>query len=160
MEKTKVNALAQLAELDLEARRIQYPNAPLHAITSRRFNDRSTNALTLAVLRWLELHGHYAVRVSTTGRRSPDKVVVDVLGRQRTFRGHWIKGSTRRGTADVHAVIAGRHCSIEIKCEATNDRMSEAQQRTMADVRKSGGEYFVCQNFTQFLTWYHNLITP
>lgn len=152
-----MKGLKLLQQLDLEARKRNHPNVPLHAITARRFDDRTTNALTAAVLRWLEIHGHYATRINTTGRRLRDKVITDVIGRAHTIPGKWIPGSTRTGTADIHAVINGRHCSIEIKCSETRDRIRPAQMKTKRDVERAGGAYTTVPDFEKFLEWYNEL---
>lgn len=147
-----MNPLDKLKELDLQARRKRYPSAPPHAITRGKFSDRSANALTQAVLKWLELHGHWATRVNSQGRKLKDTVFTNVIGQTKTIPGKWIPGTTRNGTADIHSVIGGKHVSIEVKIGA--DRMSAAQQATKAAIEKAGGVYLVVGNFQGFHDWY------
>jgi Holliday junction resolvase len=153
----KSEALRELERLDLEDRLKKYPNAPAHAIAPARFNDRTSNGLTQCILRWLRLKGFYAVRVTTTGRKLKDTFVVDVIGRTRMMAGQWIPGTTRTGTADIHAVINGRHCSIEVK--VSGDRMSMAQEKTRKDVERAGGSYIIASDFQTFYIWFKNLIS-
>lgn len=151
-----MNALQTLAALDFEARKAKYPSMPDHAIPRQSFNDRTSNGLTRCILRWLELHGHWATRINTTGRKLRDTVVVDVIGRGRTIPGRWVKGTTKRGTADIHAVIGGRHVSIEVK--AGRDRMSDAQHKTKEAIESCGGVYYIACDFESFTQWYSNFI--
>lgn len=153
----KSTALKLLEDLHFQKAKENYPNVPESALPRKRFKDNTTNALTQAVLTWLQLNGHYAVRVSSSGRYVGGKSFTDVIGRVRNLPGRFIPGTTRSGTADVHASISGVHCSLEIKCKATKDRMSEVQKRTAEDVQRSGGIYFIVPDFETFLRFYHNL---
>jgi 3-methyladenine DNA glycosylase Tag len=67
-----------------------------------------------------------------------------------------VKGTTKRGTADIHAVICGRHASIEVK--VGKDRMSDAQHKTKAAIEKAGGTYYIARNFESFMEWYQQFI--
>jgi Holliday junction resolvase len=67
-----------------------------------------------------------------------------------------VKGTTKRGTADIHAVIGGRHVSIEVK--AGRDRMSDAQHKTKAAIESCGGVYYIACDFASFTEWYSHFI--
>lgn len=149
-------ALKELCDKDQEDKLKKYANVPASAIPKSNFVSQTSNGLTACILRWLHLHGHYGVRVTTTGRQLKGSSVVDVIGRARTFAGQWIPGTTRPGTADVHAAILGKHCSIEVK--VGQDRMSEAQERTRQDVEDAGGSYFIAKTFADFLIWYREIV--
>lgn len=150
-----MTALQLLQQIDYDCKRDLYKNIPTHAVPKTKFSDRTSNALTQCILTWLRLHGHYAVRVSTTGRKLRDTVIVDVIGRARTMQGKWIPGTTRKGTSDIHASINGRHCSIEVKIGY--DRMSEDQLKTKAMVEESGALYFIAKDFESFMQWYQSI---
>lgn len=135
-------ALAHLAALDFEAKRASRPTVPLHALPKSKFSDATANELTRAVIRCIELHGGYAVRINTQGQFN------EKLGK-------WTTGTTRRGTADVHAVAFGLHLSIEIKIG--RDRLSDAQRATAEDVERAGGRYFVARDFETFYAWFSAL---
>lgn len=145
-------ALKELCDKDQEEKLRKYANVPASAIPKSSFVSNTSNGLTACVLRFLHLNGHYGVRVTTTGRQLKGNSVVDVVGRARTFAGQWIPGTTRPGTADVHAIIHGKHCSIEVK--VGKDVMSEAQEKTREDVEAAGGLYFIARTFAGFLDWY------
>jgi Holliday junction resolvase len=151
-----MNALKYLQELDYLDKRKRYPSLPEHAIARTRFSDKSANDLTRAILRFLELHGHWATRVNSTGRKLKDTHIVDVIGRGRTIPGRWIPGTTRRGTADIHSVINSRHVSIEVK--VGRDTMSPEQRKAKEAIEKAGGIYYIARSFQGFHEWYNELV--
>ncbi len=150
-----MKALQILTELDYQVKRDLYQNVPLHAVPRGKFLDKTGNGLTQCILTWLKLHHHYAVRINTTGRKLKDTTIIDIIGKAHVTPGKWIPGTTRKGTADIHAVLHGKHCSIEIKIGY--DRMSKDQERTKQDVERAGGCYFIAKDFETFLEWYKNI---
>lgn len=105
------------------------------------YTDKTSNGLTKAVLDFLNLSGHYATRINTTGT-------------MRKIRGEmkWTKGSTRKGTSDIHAVIKGTFCSIEVKIN--KDTQSDNQTKEEKRVTTAGGLYLVAKNYPQFREWF------
>ena len=79
--------------------------------------------------------GGYANRISSAGRM---------------VNGRYIPGTTRKGTADIHAIINGHHFSIEIK--VGRDRMSEWQKDERDRVEKAGGNYMIVSDPDSFVT--------
>lgn len=150
-----MKAIEYLKRLDAIAKEKKYANVPRNYIPATNFTDKTANGLTNCILKWMELHGHYATRINTMGRKLPDTSIVDVLGRTRVMPGTWIPGTTRRGTADIHAIIGGKHISIEVK--VGRDRMSEEQHGTMHDIETSGGIYFIAKDFDSFYDWYQKI---
>jgi hypothetical protein len=155
MEHQKDNALHKLRDLDYQIRKEKYSHVPDYAITKRHFDDTTSNGLTNCIISWLLLKGHYATRVTTTGRQIQGAAVTDVIGRTRIMKSTWIPGTTRKGTADVHASINGKHVSIEVKIG--RDKMSEKQLKTKEIVEASGGLYYIAHSFTDFLEFYKTL---
>lgn len=133
-----MSALKQLTILDLEAKRRKHPNVPEFAVPATKFSDKTANELTKSVIRAIELLGGYATRIQSQGQFDP-----------RTKQ--WRKGTTRTGTADIHAVIGGAHVSIEIK--AGRDRLSQAQRKTAELIQQAGGTYLVVSSFEVFWNW-------
>lgn len=109
------------------------------------YSDKTANQLTRAVCDFLKFAGCYCNRINTVGLR-----------RKVGGRDVWTKGSTFKGTADLHCVIAGRHVSLEIKIGA--DKMSEHQHREKARIEAAGGVYVVVSSMPQFFYWYQNFI--
>lgn len=105
------------------------------------YSDKNANSLTTAIIDFIIFSGGDANRINTQGQL-------------RKIRGEmkWTHGSTRRGTADVHAIFQGRHISIEIKIG--NDKQSDDQIKEAERVRKAGGLYFVAKNMHSFLEWW------
>jgi hypothetical protein len=147
-----MKALKILSELDYQHKREKFRTVPEHAITRTRFSDKTSAGLTQCILRWLTLHGHYGVRINTMGRKLKDTVIVDVIGRSRTLPGKWVPGTTHRGTADIHAVISGKHISIEIK--VGRDIVSPHQHKTKDAIEKCGGTYLIIHSLEEFYAWY------
>ena len=138
-----MTALQHLAELEMKHKRGKYPNVPAFSIPRTKFSDKTANELTHAVTRCIELHGGYAVRINTQGQYN------EQLGR-------WTKGSTRKGTADIHSILNGKHLSIEIKIG--RDQLSEDQQQTAELVQRAGGYYYVARTFEGFYAWFSQQI--
>ena len=144
-----------LQEIDYQTKKDLYKNVPDHAVPKTKFSDKTSNGLTQCILIWLKLHGHYATRINTMGRQLKATTIVDVIGRAHVTPGKWIPGTTRKGTADIHASINGRHISIEVK--VGRDRMSPEQLTTKKEVEQSGGLYFVAKDFESFYGWYSQI---
>lgn len=149
-----MKGLHHLQELDYQHKANKYMTLPRTAIPRTKFTDRTANGLTQAVLRWLELQGHYATRINTTGRKLKDTIVVDVIGRSHITPGKWIPGTTKRGTADIHAIVNGRHISIEVK--VGRDSMSGDQHKTKHAIERCGGTYLIVKTFEDFYQWYNS----
>lgn len=131
-----------LIELDRMEKAKKYPTVPDHALPSKKFTDSTANGLTKAIVEWLTLNGCWATRVSSAGRYIASA-------------GKFIPSTTKKGTADIHAIINGRHVSIEVKIGA--DRMSEAQLKVKSAIEKSGGIYFIATDFDSFMTFYQSM---
>ncbi|MBR6018096.1 MAG: hypothetical protein IK073_05700 [Paludibacteraceae bacterium] len=106
------------------------------------FRDDTANGLTRAIIAHLQMHGHFASRVNTTG-------IYD----QR--RGLWRSTAARRGLADISAVINGRAVQLEIK--AGKDKPRSDQMQVQAEVQAAGGIYEFVHNFTEYIELYNRL---
>lgn len=151
-------ALRILNERAAEAAKQRHPSVPSYAIAPKRHNDKTANALTKAIIAWLQLEGHQAERISVTGRVIDGrKTVSDVIGRTRTVGSVTrIKSSMQKGSADISATIAGQSVKIEIKMPG--DRQSEDQKAYQAEVEAAGGVYLIVGNFQDFYEWYQGFI--
>ena len=71
----------------------------------------------------------------------------------------WIKTNSRRGSADIHAIIEGKAVMIEVK--VGKDRMSDKQKEYAESVRRAGGEYLIIHSFDDFYNYLKtkNLLT-
>ncbi len=137
-----MRSIDELKKLSAAAKAERYPLVPDYALPRTKVKTSTANGLTKAIVDWLILNGCWATRVSSAGRYLP-------------LMGKYIPSTTKRGTADIHAVIGGKHVSIEVK--VGKDRMSEAQRKVKADVERSGGVYFVARSFDEFVTFYNYL---
>lgn len=127
-------------------------------VVKTKFNDNTANSLTKSIIRWLQLNGWQAERISTTGRYIDNsKIVTDVLGnRKKIGSGKYIKGSGTNGSADISATIKGRSIKIEVKIG--KDRQSEAQKEYQKNIEKAGGIYIIATDFDEFMMWYKAFI--
>jgi hypothetical protein len=113
-----------------------------------------TNGLTQIVQNFLTWSGHYANRINVSGRQ--------IGGFTRTAAGNifddrkWIKSSTKKGSSDLFCTIAGKTVCIEIKNEATKDKIRPDQEKEKQRVEKSGGTYVIVTNADQFFEWYES----
>jgi len=118
-----VTGLAELRCLACDNIRSIHPTLPESAVTPPPYTDRSANGLTKAICDYIRLSGGYATRINTTGQLRGGK---------------WIPGTTRKGTADIHAVYKGYHLSIEVKIG--KDRQSIQQRQTEEEeATRAGG---------------------
>lgn len=110
---------------------------PDNAVTAPRYNERTANGLTRAIIDFLRQEDWHAERVSITGRYKAGK---------------WIRASMMPGTADIHTVINGRAVMVEVKIGS--DIQSEAQKHYQEEVEKAGGVYIITGSFSDFFNWY------
>ena len=137
--RTNVSFLQHLANLEMAEKRRTHPNVPERCRVKSKFAVKDANSLTQTVKRCLELHGCYVTRVQSQGQWN------QALGR-------FTRSTTTKGTADLHAVINGRHVSIEIKWG--KDRLSADQRKAAQQIQAAGGLYLVVKEYDTFWTWF------
>jgi hypothetical protein len=145
--KDTINWKERLRILKLASIKIKTPNAYDASGGSnmklKLWSDSNANGLTSCIIDWITLNGGSATRINCTG-----------LVRKINGVTKYVPSSTRRGTADIHACIKGRHCSIEVKIGA--DSMSEYQYNEQARITAAGGLYYVAKDMASFVEWYSN----
>ena len=148
--------LQQLTELDWQIR-CSESRMPPEYIVRTKFTDKTANGLTKAIVKWINLNGYQAERISTSGRWVDNsKVVTDVLGNQKKIgSGKYIKGSGTKGSADISATIKGRSIKIEVKMK---DKQSEAQIEYQKAIERAGGIYFIAKDITSFYEFYTTIV--
>lgn len=149
--------LQQLTELDWKIR-CSESRMPPEYIVRTKYTDKTANGLTKAIVKWINLNGYQAERISTSGRWVDNsKVVTDVLGnRKKIGSGKYIKGSGTKGSADISATIKGRSIKIEVKIG--KDRQSELQIEYQKAIERAGGIYFIAKDFDSFYQFYSTLV--
>ena len=146
-----MTGLQILRQLDCDRIKREHPNLPDTVIVPRKFKDGTANGLTNCIVAFITLSGGHATRVSSTGRQIT-KHRTEVKGSGKLV---YIPGTTRKGTADIHAVWKGKHLSIEVKIG--KDRQSEAQKQVEIEVNRAGGYYFIAKDFETFYQWINQL---
>lgn len=125
-----------------------------HYIDPNYPDPRTTNGITTVVINVLKWYGHYSNRQNVMGRQ--------VGGITKTASGmkiddrKWIKSSTRKGSSDIMAAIAGKMICLEIKNLVTKDTVKDAQQKERKRVEQSGSLYVIIRSVTEFFQWYEN----
>lgn len=107
------------------------------------------NGLTQWVVNFLTWSGFYGNRINTQGQFMVEKYKGRIVSTG--FR----PSNTRRGTADIHCIIEGRHVSIEIK--VGRDTIKPHQLKERARIEKSGGLYWVIMSPEEFLNKFDSL---
>ncbi len=110
------------------------------------------NGLTRAITYYLTWTGHYANRISSAGRMGKTQERQAASGNILTFN-KFIPSTTKRGTADLHCIVNGKHVSIEIKIG--RDLMSLNQYAEKQRIEKAGGIYIVIHTIEEFFEWYN-----
>lgn len=147
-------AIKLLNDMQLAEFHRKYPGQPYPTV--KKFNTRTANGLTGAVIKFLTLKGHQAERISVTGRMIDQrKTFVDVLGHTRQIGSiKYIKSSMRRGSADISATLAPSGRSLKIEIKVGKDRQRTDQKSYQADIERTGGIYLIVHTFEGFVEWY------
>ena len=139
LDKSPSTALKKLVALKEVYLAHRYPNVPASFRPKPKYEDKSANGLTRCILDFMKFSGGFATRIQSQGQYRPG-----VGGKKGTYT----YGTTRKGTADIHAVINGYHISIEVK--VGKDRMSDDQKQMQAEIQKAGGHYIIARSFQGF----------
>jgi hypothetical protein len=99
------------------------------------------NGLTNFICNYLNWSGHRATRINVLGRKVKDK---------------WIRSTTRKGTADISATIAGKSVMIEIKIG--KDKPSDFQLKEQQKERSAGGCYEFISSVDEFFLLYDSIV--
>ena len=131
---------------------------PAHCIPKPKFSDSSANNLTKSIIKYIELMGYQAERISNTGRYIDNKKLVkNIQGQTKQIgSGQYIPGTGTNGTADISATIKGKSIKIEVKYG--KDRQSDAQKEYQQAIERSGGVYFIAKDFESFYNFFQTIL--
>lgn len=118
----------------------------------------TANGLTTAICNFLRWAGHYSNRINTQGQARIQKIPKYSLATGKIIhleKSYHTKSTTRKGTADIDAIIAGRSVKIEIKIG--KDRISPDQVKEKIRVEKAGGIYLIIHTMDEFYQWFISL---
>jgi len=130
----KPDSIKELEQLHFAVKKAENPNVPYPVKTT--FRDDTANELTRCIIAWLKINGHFGARVNSMGTYSQKL-------------GKYIRSGSRKGMADITAVITGKHVSIEVK--TGHDRMRPEQWKVKSEIEQAGGVYIVASSFDNFL---------
>ncbi len=134
--KTALTHFCQLAD---QRKAAKHPTLPAHARVKAKYSDADANGLTRAIVDYLNLSGHFATRLQSTGTYRADL-------------GKYVPSQQRRGMPDVFAVVDGRAVHIEIK--VGRDALSSDQKQAISDLKQAGASVYVATTFQGFYDWF------
>ena len=117
---------------------------------TKPYTDKTSNGLTKAITDYINFKGGLANRINTQGQPRIEKI--QLVGGKSMDKLSFTTSMTNKGTADLHAIVKGRHLSIEIK--VGRDRVSDHQLKEQERVTRAGGLYFVARDMESFIQWY------
>lgn len=115
-------------------------------------SDTTANGLTNCIIDWINGYGGTANRINTEGQVRKERIDLAFGNKRELIR--FTPSTTRKGTADIHAVMNGRHLSIEVKIGA--DKQSAEQIREQERITRAGGLYFIARDMQSFVEWFKN----
>jgi hypothetical protein len=156
-DKEALKILYSLIEAD-NARK--HPDNP-YPLRAKPYNVKKTGDLTKAVIKFIQLNGGQAERISSTGRYIDNSInSTNVMGqRVKIGSGHYIPSTSTNGTADVSGILRNAEgvvlsLKIEIKNLYSKDRISPAQIEYQKQVEAAGGVYLAVKTFSEFVQWH------
>ncbi|WP_154859234.1 hypothetical protein [Cyclobacterium xiamenense] len=152
-KKSDKQPLKQLSERMHEFTYRDRPLIPVYARNKpKRFQDRTANELTQAIIQFFRLQGGIAERINSMGRQVDNtKTYTDpITGARRSIGSvEWVRGTSTEGTADISATVFGLSVKVEVKIG--NDRQSDAQKQYQKRIEQAGGIYIIARSFDGFL---------
>jgi hypothetical protein len=117
---------------------------------------RSAAGMEKLIIEYLRLKGHQAANVQTKGtfREGDD---YKTMGGTIKGKSIYTKSGSTKGAADISSNIFGIAVHWEVKFSPT-DRQSADQKNFEANVKSSGGFYFIVRNVDGFYQDYHELL--
>ncbi len=137
----------------------EYPHAwkDGHYCEPKYPDVRKTNGITTAIINFLTWSGSYGNRINTMGRLVDGNIRTESGASIRVKK--WLPSATKKGTADIHGILNGKHISIEIKNAATKDRVRPNQDKERERVTRAGGIYITVTSIEDFFEQYQTLCT-
>ncbi|MNG66049.1 hypothetical protein D3C71_343950 [compost metagenome] len=151
--------LSKLNNLALQEQRIKFPSVPDHCRAMPSYKDNSANYLTKSVIKFIQLTGGQAERISVQGQfKDNRKIVIDSMGFKKTIGStQFIKSSMTKGSADISASITplGGTYAASVKIEIKQkDKQSEFQKLYEQSIDLAGGVYIIVRSFDEFYEWW------
>ena len=136
-------AIIELQQLSLSQQQSKHPNYPKDYLVTPKFETKTANGLTKAIVLYIDLKGGYASRINVSG-------VYDAKLKKHRY------GTTKKGFADIQGLVNGIALYVEVKIG--NDRQSEHQKQFQQQITLSGGLYFIAKDFESFVSWFKQTV--
>lgn len=152
-------AAKELESLAFDEKAKKFRHTPPEMLVKQMYRDDSANGLTKCIIKFIQLRGGQAERISTSGRVVDNRTTyTDAVGFVRTMGSvQWIPSNSTKGSADVSATIKGRSIKIEVKIG--KDRQSPAQVEYQRNIEAAGGLYYIARDLTTFVEWYTKIFS-
>lgn len=152
----KPAAVKELENLAFSDKVKKFRHTPPEMLVKQTYRDDSANGLTKCIIKYIQLWGGQAERITTSGRVVDNRTTyTDAVGFVRTIGSvQWIPSNSTKGSADISATINSRSIKIEVKIG--KDRQSAAQVEYQRNIEAAGGLYYIARDFTNFVEWYKN----
>lgn len=153
-------SIIRLNELELQEQKRKYPSVPDHCRPMPSNKANSANSLTKCVIKFIQLTGGQAERISVQGQFVDSrKVVTDVLGFKKTIGSvEYRKSSMTKGSADISASIKPKGynyaASVKIEIKWAKDMQSKDQKKYEQQIDLAGGVYVIIRTFDEFYNWW------
>lgn len=137
-KKPKYDKPASIKKLEADYHEWKYRGRgiPTEAQVHTKFRDDSSNGVTVCILAFMHVLGHYAVRVNVQGTWNQH------------LQRYIISGATK-GVSDTNMIIRGLAINVEVKYG--KDKLRPDQIKRRDEILASGGIYFTTGRFDDFL---------
>lgn len=158
-----MNAARTLNAMQLDDIRRRHPELPCPESFVKKYKTSKANGLQQAIIKFLQLSGWQAERISVTGRMVDQrKTYTDAIGHTRQIGSvKYIKSSQQRGASDISAIIkskSGKVIPWKIEVKIGKDRWRDDQKAYAAQVERAGGHYSIVKTLDDFMEQYQELI--
>jgi hypothetical protein len=125
-----------------------------YSMKLKPYNDTTSNGLTNCIIDWIKYSGWDANRINTQGQVRKERIQLASGYHRDNIT--YTPATTRKGTADIHAIVKGRHISIEVKIG--RDKQSDHQEAEQQRVTNAGGIYYIAKDMQSFVDWWFHTL--
>lgn len=137
------NALAHLCQLVDQRKAQRSPNYPAKRIPRSKYSDVTANGLKRCIVDYLNLSGHFAIKLTSTGTYRADLQ-------------KFVASQQRSGMPGVLACVNGQFIGVEVKIGT--EQLSKEQKETIVGLIRADVSVYVARDFQGFYDWFTALV--